>query len=122
MGKRGFEGKRFTDAMRLGKRQPSGGVSSFADALRLGKRYGDAMRLGKRAAMDTMRLGKRLDAMRLGKKAAMDTMILGKRMDEMRFGKRMMDQMRLGKRNVVLNDEFLHSISNNNDKRCLDLK
>jgi len=109
--------------MRLGKRQPPGGVSSFADALRLGKRYGDAMRLGKRASYDTMRLGKRLDAMRLGKKSAMDTMRLGKRMDEMRFGKRM-DQMRLGKRNFnqfMLNDEFLHSISNNNGKRMSDV-
>jgi len=123
MGKRGFEGKRFTDAMRLGKRQPQGGISSFADALRLGKRYGDAMRLGKRDPYDTMRLGKRLDAMRLGKKSAMDTMRLGKRMDEMRFGKRM-DQMRLGKRNFnkfMLNDEFVHSISNNNGKRMSDV-
>ena len=87
VGKRGFEGKRFADAMRLGKRTPPGGVSSFADALRLGKRYGDAMRLGKRAPMDTMRLGKRLKGLMMGKKSAMDTMRLGKRMDEMRFGK-----------------------------------
>lgn len=98
MGKRGFEGKRFTDTMRLGKRPyRKGGVSSFADTLRLGKRYGDAMRLGKRAPMDSMRLGKRLDAMRLGKR--LDAMRLGKRLDAMRLGKRSaMDTMRLGKR------------------------
>lgn len=133
MGKRtGLEFKRFGDAMRLGKRNalarmakrmPPGGTSSFTDALRLGKRYGDAMRLGKRAAMDTMRLGKRLDAMRLGKKSAMDTMRLGKRMDEMRFGKRM-DQMRLGKRNFnafMLDDEFIHSMDNNGEKRMSDV-
>jgi len=132
MGKRSYDIKRFGDAMRLGKRNPHamlakrmppGGTSSFTDALRLGKRYGDAMRLGKRAAMDTMRLGKRLDAMRLGKKSAMDTMRLGKRMDEMRFGKRM-DQMRLGKRNFnafMLDDKFLHSLDNNNEKRMSDV-
>lgn len=135
MGKRtGLEFKRFGDAMRLGKRNPHammaskrmppGGTSAFTDALRLGKRYGDAMRLGKRAAMDTMRLGKRLDAMRLGKKSAMDTMRLGKRMDEMRFGKRM-DQMRLGKRNYpsfMLDDEFINSMDNNNEKRMSEEK
>jgi len=132
MGKRGFEGKRFTDAMRLGKRSTKAPLLAHETwKTYLTKRYGDAMRLGKRTPMDSMRLGKRfdamrlgkrMDAMRLGKRFAMDTMRLGKRFgDELRYGKRM-DQMRLGKRNFnkfMLDDSSIHSM--NQGKRMGDV-
>merc|ERR1712158_137540 len=73
-------GKRFSDTMRLGKREP-------AEELDLVKRYADAMRFGKR--MDQMRLGKRNFNSFMQDDSLMHSISNGKRMgDVMRLGKR----------------------------------